>query len=268
MRAHLDWDHIWRGSVMGILLFAAYWFQTVGLTDTTPGKNAFLTAGYCVIVPFLYWGIAHDRPDSCNLIAAFLLVCGVGFVSLSGEMNIRFGDYMTMVCAFFYAAHIVFTSKCAPHRDIFVLTVYQFASAGIVAWILSFLTETPPSTSVWTGQMLIEVGYLAIGATTIALLFQNVGMKHTHPAVASILLSLESVFGVLFSVLFAGEKLTTRLVVGFALIFCAVIVSETKPSFLMWGEHPEEPLGLESEFDGKEWRDHAEEPIEGGRGTG
>ena len=74
--------------------------------------------------------------------------------------------------------------------------------------------------------------YLAVCATTLALLFQNIGVKHTHPAVASILLSLESVFGVLFSVLFAGEQLTLKLVIGFTLIFVAVIVSETNPGFL------------------------------------
>lgn len=232
MLAHLDWGHVWRGSMMGVFLFAAYWVQTIGLTQTTPGKNAFLTAGYCVIVPFLNWAYAHDRPTLSNLVAAFLLVLGVGFVSLTGDLSIGYGDLMTMLCAFFYAAHIVCTSCFTPNRDIFVLTVCQFAAAAVLAWAISLFTETPPPASVWSGELIRAMLYLAVCATTLALLFQNIGVKHTHPAVASILLSLESVFGVLFSVLFAGEQLTLKLVIGFTLIFVAVIVSETNPGFL------------------------------------
>ena len=80
--------------------------------------------------------------------------------------------------------------------------------------------------------MLLPLAYLCIMATTVALLFQNVGQVWSDPASASVILSLESVFGVLFSVIFYGDPVTGRLLAGFALIFVAVVCSETKFSFL------------------------------------
>ena len=77
------WDHLWRGAVMGAFLFLAYSIQTFGLTLTTPSKNAFLTAVYCVLVPFLSWAVIRVRPDRFNIAAALLCVTGVGFVSLT-----------------------------------------------------------------------------------------------------------------------------------------------------------------------------------------
>ena len=82
----LDKHYLIGGTVMGLCLFVAYAFQTFGLARTTPGKNAFLTAVYCVIVPFLYWIIARRRPDRFNVIAALLCIAGIGLCPLPGRM--------------------------------------------------------------------------------------------------------------------------------------------------------------------------------------
>ena len=76
-------DYLWRGAVVGGFLFTAYTVQTFGLSLTTPSKNAFLTAVYCVLVPFFTWLVVHRRPDRYNIAAAVLCVAGVGLVSLS-----------------------------------------------------------------------------------------------------------------------------------------------------------------------------------------
>ena len=102
--------------------------------------------------------------------------------------------------------------------------------AAVCAWVVSALTETFPlhaGAEAWGG-----LTYLALFATAGALLLQNVGQRYTPAAPAAILLSLESVFGVLFSVIFYHETVTARLAMGFGLIFLAVIISETKLSFL------------------------------------
>ena len=82
---------------VGGTMFTAYAFQTIGLTGTTPGKNAFLTAIYCVIVPFLYWLIDRRRPDRFNIAAAFLCMLGIGLVSLDGNLSMGWGDVSTSV---------------------------------------------------------------------------------------------------------------------------------------------------------------------------
>lgn len=225
-------DYLWRGAVMGAFLFLAYSIQTFGLMGTTPSKNAFLTAVYCVIVPFLYWAAARKRPDRYNILAALLCVTGVGLVSLTDQLTITWGDWLTLLCAVFYASHIVAVAKVSPGKDIYLLTVFQFAFAALYAWIGGVLTEDFPTAALAEPSVLLSLAYLCVMATTVALLFQNVGQVWSDPASAAVILSLESVFGVLCSVIFYGDPVTARLVAGFGLIFVAVLCSETKFSFL------------------------------------
>ncbi len=231
-RRHFTKDYLWRGAVIGAFLFLAYSVQTFGLMGTTPSKNAFLTAVYCVLVPFLYWIAVKKRPDRYNILAAVLCVAGVGLVSLTNDFTITWGDGLTLVCAFFYAAHIVAVAKVSPAKDIYLLTVFQFAFAALYAWICGALFQELPPTSVISSDLIIQMAYLVVMATTVALLFQNVGQVWSDPSSAAVILSLESVFGVLFSVLFYGDPVTGQLLAGFALIFVAVVCSETKFSFL------------------------------------
>lgn len=226
----INWDYIWRGALIGLFLFLAYATQTFGITDTTPGKNAFLTSVYCVLVPFLFWIIGKSKPDIYNVLAALLCVAGIGLVSLTNGFTIRFGDLFTLIGGFFYAAHMVSIATAGKGKDPILLTILQFAASAVLSWIAGLLFETmPPSLPV---SSVLELIYLTVFATSLCLLLQNVGQKHTDPSSAAILLSLESVFGVLFSILFFGEQLTKRVLAGFILIFFAVILSETKLEFL------------------------------------
>lgn len=221
---------LWQGIVLGLLIFTAYCIQTIGLTDTTPGKNAFLTAAYCILVPFLYWITDKRRPDLYNFSAAFLCLAGIGLVSFDGSFSMRFGDAMTLISALFFAAHIVAGARFGGKSDPILLTILQFGTAAVCSWVLGFTTETFPKEIPLNAAL--GLLYLAVFATTIALLLQNIGLKYADPTSGAILLSLESVFGVLFSMLFYQERLTLRLGAGFLLIFIAVILSETELSFL------------------------------------
>ena len=232
---HLDRGYLMGGLATGTLLFLAYAFQTFGLEGTTSGKNAFLTAVYCVIVPFLNWVVSRKRPDGWNVLAAVACVAGIGLVSLSGEggnLTMGLGDALTLVCGFFFAAHIVVVNRYAQGRDIFLLTTLQFASFALFSWIGVLVTRPALTPGVFDQSLIFGLAYLVIFASCGALLFQNIGQKYTPAATAAVLLSLEAPFGVFFSILFAGERPTPLMFVGFALIFLAVVCSETKFSFL------------------------------------
>ncbi len=229
-------DYVWRGAAMGAFLFLAYALQTFGLAGTTPSKNAFLTAVYCVIVPFLNWAVAKRKPDGYNIAAALLCLAGVGLVSLEADFSITWGDLLTLCAALFYAFHIVTVSKVSPGKDIYLLTVFQFAFAAGLSWICAVPLERFPFEAFRSGAVWASMAYLSVMATTVALVFQNVGQVWSDPASASVILSLESVFGVLCSVLFYGDPVTPRLMCGFAVIFVAVVCSETKFSFLRRGD--------------------------------
>ncbi len=225
-------DYLWRGAIIGGFLFLAYTVQTFGLSLTTPSKNAFLTSVYCVMVPFLTWAVMKRRPDRWNILAALLCVTGVGLVSLNDSLSINTGDLLTLACAVFYASHIVAVEKVSQGKDIYLLTTFQFAFAALYAWVGAARREDFPLRAIADPAVFLPLAYLCVLCTTVCLLFQNVGQIWSDPASASVILSLESVFGVLFSVIFYGDPVTFRLLAGFALIFVAVVCSETKFSFL------------------------------------
>lgn len=226
----LNKDYLISGSIIGIMLFLAYYTQTVGITDTTPGKNAFLTAVYCVLVPFLFWAVDKARPDKFNIIAAVLCIAGIGLVSLTGSFTIGFGDSLTLVGGFFFACHMVCVAKFTRGKNPLVISILQFGTAAVCSWPVTLFAEPTP-----TDFSLPVIGsalYLSVFCTAVALSLQTFGQKYSHPASAAIILSFESVFGVIFSVILYHEPLTAKIVAGFALIFIAVIISETKLGFL------------------------------------
>ncbi len=226
-----DVSHLWRGVVIGVFLFAAYATQTIGITDTTPGKNAFLTASYCIMVPFMAWIVNRVRPSIYNFIAAVICLSGIGLVSLKGGFTMSFGDSFTLIGGFFFAAHMIAISKLSRDHDPVILTILQFATSAVLSWIFSACSESwsiSASASSWTWLF-----YLAVFPTALCLLLQNVGQKGTSPSAASLILSLESVFGIIFSLIFyADEEFTLRLAIGFIMIFIAIVISETQLSFL------------------------------------
>ncbi|MBS4959786.1 MAG: DMT family transporter [Clostridiales bacterium] len=231
VRTKFNLEYLWKGSIMGVLLFAANGTQTIGMITTTPGKSAFLTAIYCVLVPFIYWLVDGKKPDFYNITAGILCLYGIGLVSLNKNLTISVGDLYTLLCGLLYALHIVSVAKLSQSNDIRLLTVVQFGMTSLCSWICSFLwnEEFPSNVSF---HMWLPILYLSLIATAGGFTLQNIGQKYTNPSSAAIILSLESVFGILFSVIFYGETITRRLFFGFTVIFMAVLLSETKLRFL------------------------------------
>ena len=226
----LDRGYLRGGAVMGLCLALAYILQTFGLVYTTPGKNAFLTDTYCVLVPFLWWFFKKVKPDRYNLTAAALCIVGIGLVSLTEKLSIGVGDGVTLSCGLFYALHIIATSYFIEGRDPVLLSLVQFAAGAVLCWGLAPLAEPFPASvpaAAWW-----EIAYLCLMCTGVSFLLQTLWQKYTPPSEVSILLMLESVFGVILSVIFYHEHLTLRVLSGFALIFIAILISETKLEFL------------------------------------
>ena len=238
----LDKTYIVPGLVIGTLLFSAYLVQTYGLIGTTPGKNAFLTASYCVITPFLFWLISKKRPDRFHLTAAIVCLTGIFFISVDfgGDslMTVALGDVLTLICGFFYAAHIVAITMMANDKDPILITIFQFGVAAVLSWstyaILSPLGVAPvTATEADITSIVVQIVYLSVMCTAVALGLQNFGQKYAHPTSAAVILTFEAVFGALFSLILGKEEgFTVWRALGFVLMFAAVIISETKLSFL------------------------------------
>lgn len=223
------------GLLTGCCLFGAYYVQTWGLNFTTPGKNAFLTAVYCAIVPFLVWKIYHRRPDVYNFIAAFICVLGIGCVSLDGRLSMNIGDFLTLCGGFLYAIHILMIKKFSEDVDGGAFTTFQFIGGACIAGVFALLSEDITLVTKIDSSIFLQIFYLAFFATAVTMVCQTLGQNYTTECNASLILSLESVFGVAFSVIFYGEILSLKVILGFILIFIAIIISETKLSFLKRG---------------------------------
>ena len=216
---------------MGTLMWGAYGLQTIGLAQTTAGKSAFLTGTYCILVPFASYVLSGEKLTRYNLGAALLCLAGIGLVALdSVEFNV--GDVITLGGAVFFAIQMAVTAKYGRKMDINAITFWMFVGNGVLSLISSLLFETQAPLSVWTPSFIGVMAFLSVGCTCVALLIQNVGLAHVPASTGSLLLSMESPSGVLFSVLLMGEALTSRLLAGFALIFLSIILSETHFDFL------------------------------------
>ena len=223
------WLH---GGFLGLYLFLAYLLQTIGCNYTTAGKNAFLTTSYVFFIPLLLWLFTKKRPAWYVFFCAIMSVSGIGLLALGtgdGGM-VNFGDILTLICGIFYALHIIFTSKYDKEHDPILLTVLQFLFAVAFSWIFApVLDGSFPLAQIQKPRVIVSMLYLGLLSTMVCFVLQNVGLKFLPSAWASLLLSFESVFGVIFSTIVLGEKITLRMGIGCALIFAAVVIAQTLP---------------------------------------
>lgn len=231
IKAHFNREYLGFGVLMGCVIWSAYAAQTLGLVDTTPGKNAFLTGTYCILVPFIALVLFRERVTKWHIASALLCLVGVGFVALD-NFSIQMGDLMTLVGAVFFAVDMAVVGHIGRTRDVSVLTSWMFLFVGLCSLAATIAFEPRVPAEQWTPEIIGQLVFLAVVCTTIGLLLQNQALSHVPPATGSLLLSLESPSGVLFSVLMAGEVLTGKLIFGFVLIFLSIVLSETHFSFL------------------------------------
>lgn len=212
------------GFFCGIILGVASAFQQVGLGMTSAGKAGFITALYIVIVPIVSIFIGKKIHLSTWF---YLLIALVGFYLLSVKegFSIGKGDLLVLCCAFCYSIHILtidyFLNKGA---DPVKMSCMQFLISGILGLILTLLFETPSLASIWDAKIpLLYAGVLSSG---VAYTLQIVGQKYTEPTIATLLMSLESVFAALTGWIVLHEVLSGKELLGCLLVFLAVILAQ------------------------------------------
>lgn len=220
----IDRKTLLRGVILGIILAGGYIIQTLGLETTTPAKNAFLTAAYCVMVPFFGWVLFKKKPTLFNVIAAIICMVGIGLISLQSNFKIARGDILTLISAVFYAMQILLNKSFLKKSDFRQLLFIGLLTVGIICLIISISTETAPKNI--TFSQWLPILYLGVFGSCIAQLLQIVGQKYTTANNASIILSMEAVFGALFSIAFYHERPSMQMISGFIVMFFAIIVSE------------------------------------------
>lgn len=224
-RKQLDKSYLIHGFWLGLTMFASYFLQVCGLTlDTSPGKSAFLCTTYSVLVPFVYWLVTKKAPRLRHIVCVFLCLTGVGLLSLSGGWRMSMGDILTALSGVPCAINIVISSIVSKKRNVLLLTTIELCVVAVFAWIFVFAGNAFPTE--FPMKAVGGIVYLGLFATALCLFMQSFGIKYAEPTIAGMILSLESVFGVLFSVILYHEHITLRMFVGFAVIFAAIVLSQ------------------------------------------
>ena len=218
------------GVIIGIMLFIAVMTQTIGLRYIGGGRSAFISAIYVLMVPFMLWAIEKKFPGWLTILAAVLCVLGMYLLTgdKSGGESIT-GDFLTVICAVMFGVHVIAISRYAHDSDPIALSFVEFVSLAACAFVSSLIFESPAEYLSHNG--LAELIFTIIFATFGCYMTQIVAQKYAEPSHATIIMSLESVFGLASSIIFLNESVTLRMLTGCAMIFTAVLVSELSPHF-------------------------------------
>lgn len=215
------------GSIMGVALCVASNFQQYAFSypDHSAGKIAFITAFYMFFVPLIGLFFKKRVPVvtwCCVAIGTvglyFLCVGEEGFSSITKS------DIFSFICAICYAVHILVIEKFAEKSDAVKLSFTQFTVSGIITCIIMFITETPTAAAI--NESILPLLYSGIMSCGLAYTFQIVGQKYTESTVASLIMCLESVFGVICGAVILHEKLSSREIAGCVIMFAAIILSQ------------------------------------------
>ena len=213
------------GVICGTVLTAASAFQQFGINyGTNGGKAAFITAIYVVIVPI--YALAIKKKAGVNIwISVVISVIGFYLLCINEDFTVVPSDMLVLASSLIFPLHILFVDYFSPRVDGIRLSCIQFLTASVLNALLALIFEGGLSLSA-VADGILPILYLGIVSSGIAYTLQIVGQKGVNPAAASIILSLESVFGIIGTALFLGKTLSLREYLGCLIVLIAVILSQ------------------------------------------
>lgn len=226
------------GFWLGIWLATGYLTQVIGLATITAARSAFITSTYILVVPILVIPIARALPGLGDLVGIALAFGGIILFSADAGFSLAPGDLWTLGCSLSFGIQIVLTNQVAKRSDPIALSVTQMAVGALAGWALVVARggfHTPAAQVPWAVMI-----YLAVVATALVIVVQTWALARTSPVKAALIFSTEPIFAALFAVAFFNEGMTTREVLGGALILVGVVTAELwKPAMArLRGESP------------------------------
>ena len=225
-KQRLSWKNkqlIEGGIVCGIFLFFANCFQQTGIQYTTVGKAGFITTFYIIIVPLI--GLFFKK--YCGIltwIGVVVALAGLYFLCITQKLTIQRGDALILCCSVLYAGQILAIDHYNPFVDGVKMSCIQFLTGGMLGAICMFLFESPNMAMILNAAG--PILYTGIMSTGVGYTLQILGQKGLNPTVAALIMSLESVFSALSGYLFLHQVLTTRELIGCALMFIAIVLAQ------------------------------------------
>lgn len=211
------------GSVCGLVFTIAINLQQVSLIYTTAAKASFLTALYIVFIPVI--GLFFGRRPSVKIILCiFLAMMGTYLLSIKGGLKINRGDLIVILSALVFAIHILLLTKYSTNTNAVLVSLVQFAVCGVISLVGALVLEDISMEAILKSQ--VTILYVGILSSGVGFTIQLMALKDLEPVVASMICSLESVFGALFGWLILSQEMTEREIFGAIIIFLATIFAQ------------------------------------------
>ncbi|MDZ4830663.1 MAG: DMT family transporter [Phycisphaerae bacterium] len=226
--------HLVAGGVTGIVMAVAASFQQWGLAHTSAGNGAFITALYVVLVPLLGL-LAGHRVRRVVWLAVALALVGLWFLSITHDFALERGDPIVLVCALGWAIHVVVVAKWSPSLNPIRYAFLQFAITGVSTLALGLMFGRPTLASIDAAKWAVLFG--GVFPVGVAFTLQMIAQRTAPPTHTAIILSLESVFGMLAGAIFLSEVVTERKLLGASLMFAGMLLAQIR-----FGKPREEPL--------------------------
>lgn len=213
------------GIISGALLSVSAILQQMGIQLTgESGKAGFITGFYLIILPVAMLIIFKQKPSIFVWIAIPISLLGLYFLSVTSDFKIQLGDLLVLLCAFGFSAQMIFVDRVGVRVSTLKFSCTQFFSAGVICMTLGLIFGN----LTWQGitNNILPILYCGIMSAGVAYTLQNIGQKHTAPAVASLIFALEGLFATIFECIFEKSLPSGRAIIGCVLMLSAVLLSQ------------------------------------------
>ena len=213
------------GLISGALLAISAVLQQAGIELTgESGKAGFITGFYLIILPVAMLIMFKQKPSIFVWIAIPISLLGLYFLSVTKDFTIQLGDLLVLLCAFGFSAQMIFVDRVGNRVSTLKFSCTQFFSAGAICMLLGIIFGN----LTWQGitNNILPILYCGVMSAGVAYTLQNIGQKHTPPAIASLIFALEGLFATIFECIFEGNAPTKRAIIGSVLMLVAVLLSQ------------------------------------------
>ena len=226
---HISFWVILKGLALSVAFLGGFVFQTLGLRDTTPSNSAFITSLSVLLVPVLGFLIYRHRPSIQTALGILVAIAGlVLLLADSSDFGLHSGDFLTLICAFMFAFHILFLGRFVRQTNYRHLILVKLACSAVLCSVMAPLLESP--IVIWDSYLLFYLIMLGVLATAAAFFLQAWAQQYSNPNHTALIFSLEPVFATIFAFIILDQSFSAKQWIGGVLILVGILVSEIKGS--------------------------------------
>ena len=214
--------NITGGIFCGLFLFSGSIFQQIGIVNTTAGKAGFISALYILLVPVISFILFRKRYPWLVWLAVLIGIAGMYLMCMTERFTLAHSDVLIIICAFMFTGHILCCDYFVKRGNAIRISAVQMTVTAVISWLFAFIMETPSIDQIRSA--LIPILYCGLVSGGVGFTLQLVAQKYSDPTVASLLMSLESVFAAIAGAVLLHERMSARELIGCIIMFSAIII--------------------------------------------